>query len=343
MSRDYPDGFQQAITHVDIEKLRSFLASGLDIRYDLELFQLALDKPGYPYFDPYTDKTLEFKAAKLLIEYGFNIKAFRNILAEQVCGEPVRWAEFEEYKYDDVPDGQTVAFLIQQGAELNYISYLDKTALDLAIEGQNYSGTIIKHPKAEKALREASAKRVSELTHEEFVLAHDLARICLRQDWDDIHYYIQKRFPAVYELSEAMSECCFKYAGSDSQHEPWEQLIAFLIQKGASFRYFVPVHNIHSKFSGLPSCIVLGAKNHTSHAHILRKLKFLLTQGANVNELEWGMTALDAAYQHQNQPAIALLRQYGAKTLAELQAEGRIRGQGHEMQLISDDEVDATP
>lgn len=300
-----PDEFYIACLDGDIKLVKKYLEQGI-----------SMDPAISSNIDTIFEETLDefkFDVLKLLLDNGFgdypdNRKVFDSLLYYSITNEV---EQFEEFGIGNNRDIQRTAFLIGQGADVNWLHRDGYSLLDYALEN---------HPEAAQLLRQAGAKKSSEMTPEEKILCHDFSYICRYNSLDDVKFYLAHKQVSEDELYLGFSVC----TSLDVTHKTMPQIdIAdYLIslgldisKRGEYLKYKIKIEAEH---------VELKKRNNYQVEPDLSIFKYLLSRGANPNKPSSRSTALDIAIKYKVQPIIDLLRSYGAKTWVEMGEAGEL-------------------
>jgi hypothetical protein len=162
-------------TEADHEEFKSDM-------YRLFFNALCSDYDEYTYRNPgyvfHSQENPIFVFSTQLLEFGVNLNDYPDILHEAI------YREMDHYCYVDqgygpageMPDGRITAFLVEQGACLNWIG-INGTVLDYAYQyNSSYPG--LEHPQAIEILKRAGVKRILDFSEEEWLKSVSFVEVC---------------------------------------------------------------------------------------------------------------------------------------------------------------------
>ena len=150
--------------------------------YHLFLNALWSDYDDYTYRHPgyvfHSQDNPIFVFATQLLEFGLNLNDYPDILHQAICRE-MDHHYFVDQGYGpagEMADGRITAFLVEQGAYLNWI-VINGTVLDYAYQyNSDYPNWA--HPQAIEILKRAGVKRISDFSEEEWLNSVSFVDVC---------------------------------------------------------------------------------------------------------------------------------------------------------------------
>ena len=273
-----------------------------------------------------------FEVAELFLQNGFNLKMHRHLLNEEIIAELNEFVEttagVREIKVK--PDGRGSVFLIKHHAHILYLSGDDEeTALDLVYAKFNKS--VCNHPIVVPYLEQAGCKRSEDLTHQERVYASSLNALVVKDNLDDVQYFLDT-FPDLSQTELLDAANCLINSLAKKLELPKEHPNGFEFW----FHYLTVICGrikdcaalVNNRWWFVQTVMRIVQReidtSHVEHQTDIRLLKFIIKLGVQVNQIDLNKTALDFALEYDNQRLAGFLRALEVKTFAELKQAGLV-------------------